>query len=547
VKKPLVSIYIRAYNAEKYIEKAIKSVINQSLSDIELILQDNASSDNTGQICSKYAEQDNRIIFLRNEKNTVIHRDYKGEVYIPSGEYYCFLDADDYLDKNFIELMYKSAKENEADIVVCGMVAFWDKNPSANYTRVPPEIISIGNSNLKTNFIELYGTLRTIWGKLYKTQFFLENANYANTRPEWLLSGSDTLAVLRLVKKCNTFVAINKALYNYRVYDDSYYNKNVSVDRVKEARFLYKEALELLKDWEIESEEYMGFLRDVYMNSLIDTLQNALLHAELFPVESIKLIHSILNDELFNDAIKEKDKKNEIFELSKSSVDLIIQNKDINNCFEENEYEELFLLRAVKLVANRSDFSNDDFLLQMFIIVCHPKNKYNWGISYLKRIITENEINCGMKIIELVEKESSILKDPIKMRNIINKIDEKEDKDIQIKKQLLSDYFKNERIEEAISILNEILSRKKVDLDGLYYKILLSWTIGEKEYSMNTSDIASFFWCDDADMLALCGDVYAANGKTRKAIETYYNALNLNITEEFREELKLRIKEINLI
>lgn len=115
-----VSIVIPVYNNEKYVEKCIESVCTQSYQDLEIILVDDGSTDSSGAICDRYAEQDSRIIVLHQENGGVSNARNNG-IDIATGEYLTFVDGDDYIGTDYIGDLVKCMKENQAQMVICGM------------------------------------------------------------------------------------------------------------------------------------------------------------------------------------------------------------------------------------------------------------------------------------------------------------------------------------------------------------------------------------------------------------------------------------------
>ncbi len=150
--KPHVTVLMTAYNTEKFIEKAIESVLCQTDGDFLFYIRNNGSNDRTGELCEKLASSDKRITYLKNKVNYVL--DNADDVWWPeiNSEYVCILDSDDYLEDNFIELMYKAAKENDADLTACGSRSFADECPSMTYCRIPPAIATKNLSSLKGMF-----------------------------------------------------------------------------------------------------------------------------------------------------------------------------------------------------------------------------------------------------------------------------------------------------------------------------------------------------------------------------------------------------------
>lgn len=121
-KHPAISIVIPCYNGEKYIEKAIASVIEQSFDDYEIIIVNDGSTDNSHELIMSAIRQHPKACFryINKENNEGPSEARNIAINIAKGEYICFLDVDDYLDKDFCSVMYNTAKHDALDIVVCG-------------------------------------------------------------------------------------------------------------------------------------------------------------------------------------------------------------------------------------------------------------------------------------------------------------------------------------------------------------------------------------------------------------------------------------------
>lgn len=114
---PKVSVILPIYNVAKYLRKCLDSVINQTLKDIEIICINDCSADNCENIILEYAKKDGRIKIINNEKNYGIGFSRNIGINESSGEYISFIDADDYIEKDYIEILYNTAIKNKADIV----------------------------------------------------------------------------------------------------------------------------------------------------------------------------------------------------------------------------------------------------------------------------------------------------------------------------------------------------------------------------------------------------------------------------------------------
>lgn len=115
-----VSIIMPAYNAEKTIEKAVASIMTQTLKDIEIIVVDDASRDSTRAILDKLAKQDSRLIIIKKEKNEGASAARNSGASIASGEFIGYVDADDWIEPDMYKELYESGIGNNSDLVVCG-------------------------------------------------------------------------------------------------------------------------------------------------------------------------------------------------------------------------------------------------------------------------------------------------------------------------------------------------------------------------------------------------------------------------------------------
>ena len=125
--KPLVSIIMPIYNAERYLKEAIESVLNQNYTNFELLLINDRSTDNSKDICEKYAEKYNKIVLLEN--NTENHGPGPTRnigLDNATGDFIYFMDADDWIDKSLLEICIDRMRETNADIVQVGVEYRWN-------------------------------------------------------------------------------------------------------------------------------------------------------------------------------------------------------------------------------------------------------------------------------------------------------------------------------------------------------------------------------------------------------------------------------------
>lgn len=120
---PLVSILVPVYNVEAFLEKCLDSIVGQTYRDLQIVLVDDGSTDRSGAICDEFASKDNRIEVVHKPNGGVATARNELIKHI-KGEYFLFVDADDWIEPEMVEHLLGVIQETDADIAVCGMV--WD-------------------------------------------------------------------------------------------------------------------------------------------------------------------------------------------------------------------------------------------------------------------------------------------------------------------------------------------------------------------------------------------------------------------------------------
>ena len=118
----LISVIVPVYNVADYVEKCVKSIIKQTYNRIEIILVDDGSTDGSGEICDRLVQSDDRIHVL-HKMNGGLSDARNAGIEQAKGDYYVFIDSDDYVDGHMIEALYHALYVNRADISVCGFQA----------------------------------------------------------------------------------------------------------------------------------------------------------------------------------------------------------------------------------------------------------------------------------------------------------------------------------------------------------------------------------------------------------------------------------------
>ena len=138
---PLISLIVPVFNVEKYLKRCLDSLISQSYKNIEIILIDDGSTDESGKICDRYAKEHSNIIKVLHQENQGLSMARNAGLDIAIGEYIGFVDSDDYVEPKMFERLYNNLLESNADISVCSF--FEDKVMFAISTS--KDLFEIGN------------------------------------------------------------------------------------------------------------------------------------------------------------------------------------------------------------------------------------------------------------------------------------------------------------------------------------------------------------------------------------------------------------------
>ena len=160
---PKVSVIVPVYNVEKYIARCLNSLVNQTLDDLEIIVVNDGSKDNSEQIIKQFKKDYKNIIYVKKENGGLSSARNFGLIYA-TGEYVAFLDSDDYVDRSLYKKMYEKAKETNSDYVECDFI--W-KYPDH-------EKIDVGFRYKDKK--EMFEKARVVaWNKLIKREIIINN------------------------------------------------------------------------------------------------------------------------------------------------------------------------------------------------------------------------------------------------------------------------------------------------------------------------------------------------------------------------------------
>ena len=206
-----ISVIIPVYNGEKYIKKCIESILKEKIDNLEIIVINDSSTDNTLKLLKKYKD---RIIIKNNKKNCGVSYSRNYGLSIATGEYVMFVDSDDYLPDGSIKYLYDLIKKNKAD-VVCG--SHENSKEIKTYYFNKNDINDIKNKMLtSSNYICNLANLGFAPCKLYKRSiikdiFFEEKIRFRE----------DTLFNIKVYDKCSKIICSTRKCYCYKLNENS--------------------------------------------------------------------------------------------------------------------------------------------------------------------------------------------------------------------------------------------------------------------------------------------------------------------------------------
>lgn len=306
--KELISVIIPAHNVEKYIRKCVDSILEQTYKNIEIIIIEDNSNDNTNFICNQYAKKHDNIIVI-HENNKSAGKSRNTGINLAKGKYIMFVDADDSIEKQMIELLHQEITSNDASAVFCAYSEerklekrriFEEGKKSCIYDR--NEIVnSIIYNTIYVENDKKELPLYAVWAGLYdldivkenKIRFLNENQCYSE----------DSIFNFEFLCKSSKIVIINKALYNY------------NMDNMNSICSSYNKRLNYLDEWrnyllkianknKIDRETTNLKINKMYLDCTIIRIKQEILIKEKSFGEKKTEIKNILSNEYLKGILK---------------------------------------------------------------------------------------------------------------------------------------------------------------------------------------------------------------------------------------------------
>lgn len=299
-----VSVIIPVYNVKSYLSKALDCICSQTLSELQIILIDDGSTDGSRELCKMRAEKDERIVVLY-QKNSGVSSARNRALDLINAEYVFFMDADDYAELNMLEEMYAAAKQYHCDLVISGFYfeSFTTDRGAAQYPMTFQNVYYPNQDEFRKDFVQLWDNhlLYNICNKLYRTKIIQEQ----DLKFPTLDRGEDLCFNELFLEQSHSFCCLKNCYYHY-VRErpgsaTSSYVKNWFQIRVNE----HAELIRCFQYFNVDTNESREFLARRYIERVIGCIENEFEDSGyVCPKEQYKAIKNMINHPYTQESVK---------------------------------------------------------------------------------------------------------------------------------------------------------------------------------------------------------------------------------------------------
>ena len=288
-----ISIIVPCYNTEKYVERCLDSLINQTYKNLEIIVVNDCSPGNISEIVEEYKSNDDRIKIVNHKKNRGLFQARLSGSEIATGDYICFVDSDDYVDLDFYREMIFTAEKSKSDIVVCNTVVE-ERNRKFIYNLFKTGKTELHESEILDEYFKQEGQnyrWHTVWNKIYSMELWKKCAPHYKIVDKHLIMTEDFMYSTVIFSNAKKLTYNDNANYFYCSNDDA----STSVSKIN-----YNKAQKNIDDIVYSFECVQNYLKKIklfkkYKSNFINWRK---LYADIW-------FHNITNSDM-NDEKKEK-------------------------------------------------------------------------------------------------------------------------------------------------------------------------------------------------------------------------------------------------
>ncbi len=296
---PKISVITPVYKVEKYLQKCVDSILNQTFSDFELFIVDDGSPDSCGEIADAYEKKDSRVHAIHKENGGAPSARNAG-IEQATGEYFYFPDSDDWLEPTYLQELYDLAVKTDAELVISGYTMEYFENGSKQSYKVSvPEKVFGDQDAVRHNLHNYFNNMMMAvpWNKLYKASYIKENhLHFPNLKWDDLHFNMEVIMDIHSVAISSSagyhFFRSRQGSETTTVFDGMLYQKR------KEQ---FKHILKVYRHWDVRDPEIVASIYGYFAARLVQCVQEI----SISDSENKKeLVRGILDDPLSRKALK---------------------------------------------------------------------------------------------------------------------------------------------------------------------------------------------------------------------------------------------------
>ena len=277
ISNTLISIIIPVYNCGMFLSQCVNSLLEQTYSNLEIILVDDGSKDDSGALCDEFAAKSEKIIVL-HQPNSGVAKARQVGIQKAKGQYILFIDADDWMEQTYVENLMNLSLEYDCDIIISGYRRYTDQQYIETTQHFDNGYYDKENlkkkiypSMLSATPFFTFGITPSMWGKLFKKEIATANLKALENQ---IFFGEDGCFVYSALLDCRSIYITDHSGYIYRHNETSVthtFNPKLMADNLKLKNFYLELCKE--KEWDMGSqfEEYMAYLCDFTITSALSS------------------------------------------------------------------------------------------------------------------------------------------------------------------------------------------------------------------------------------------------------------------------------------
>lgn len=300
--KELITVIVPIYNSEQYLERCLNSILNQTYSNLEIILVNDGSKDSSRKICEDFQSRDKRVVLINTENNGPAKARNLG-LEKSTGKYISFVDADDYIEIDMIETLYNTLKEKNVDMVRASYDIINNNKILSNNEKIANKFYDKANINEFIQDIISENVKSFVWLLLIKKEFIKDKFS------EEIFIYEDTNFYLTILSNINTLYVFSKIVYHYEVNLNSV-SRNVekisqNIDSLLKSSLIFEKNLKKCK---LANSKNLSIIHTRIINSIINYYYH--LYKESNNIkEIIDMYNNLKKNQVFINLLKNYDKR----------------------------------------------------------------------------------------------------------------------------------------------------------------------------------------------------------------------------------------------